>query len=181
MRHAPDKIISLDCEANGLHGQIFAAAASVQTRRSGEIGFHQYRIPILGGVDPWVQEHVLPGLDGPAGIPIAGNVTLNARQLLHWWRELYGPLKVDGYAVVIHVGWPVEHRFLWYAHLDEPFSGPFPLWDVAPMMGLAGYDPTSVDGYLKARGIVPPDGSPHHPLYDARATAEAFWDLTERV
>lgn len=175
MRHIPDRIISLDVESNGLHGQCFAFAASVQERRQGEQYVCQTRVPIVGTVDGWVREHVLPVIDGPQGIlRSAGDVETMAMQ----WRELYGPLKAEGYAVVVHVGWPVEHRFLWDAHWSGPFTGPFPVWDVAPMLGLAGYDPTGVDGFLATKGLPRPPGQPHHPLYDARATAEAFWALT---
>jgi hypothetical protein len=171
----PDKIISVDCEANGLHGQIFAIGVSVQTRHGGERCICQARVPIVGAVDPWVQEHVLPTLDGEYGIlRSSGDEDVLARL----WRELYEPLRAEGYAVVVHVGWPVEHRFLWRAHWDTPFSGPFPLWDVAPMLGLAGHDPTSVDGYLQSKQIPPPAGTSHHPLHDARAAAEVFWSLT---
>lgn len=173
-----DKIISLDCESNGLHGQIFAAAVSIQTRRHGEVCIDQYRTPIVGRVDPWVAEHVLPALDGETtGIPEQAGVETT---LWRWWRDLYDPLKEEGYQVLVHVGWPVEARFLYFAHAADPFSGPFPLLDVSGHLDHAGFDPASMDDYLRARGIQRPPGSPHHPLYDARATAAAYWDLTRR-
>jgi hypothetical protein len=79
--------------------------------------------------------------------------------------------------VVTHIPWPVEARFLWSAHQRTPFSGPYPLIDVASMLHGLGLDPTSVDGYLKVARIARPDGSPHHPLYDARAAGLAYLDL----
>lgn len=175
MGYIPDKIISLDCEANGLHGSIFSFAASVQTRRGGESCVCQARVPIVGDVDPWVRDNVLPVLDGEYGILRSEG---DEGTLAAMWRELYDPLKTQGYAVVVHVRWPVEHRFLWRAHWANPFSGPFPVWDVAPMLGMAGHDPRSVEAFLQAKRLARPPGEAHHPLHDARAAAEAFWALT---
>lgn len=56
----PDRIVSVDVEANGLHGQCFAFASTVQDRREGEQYVCQMRVPIVGQVDQWVREHVLP-------------------------------------------------------------------------------------------------------------------------
>lgn len=55
-------IVALDCESNGLHGQVFAAAVSVQ-EDGREIGGWTARCPIEGDVDPWVAEHVLPTIE----------------------------------------------------------------------------------------------------------------------
>lgn len=173
-----DRIISLDCEANGLHGQIFAAAASIQTRQHGERWASQLRIPIDEPVDQWVTDNVLPALNrmtlgGVREVPDG-----TGQDLASWWLDLYRPLRREGFQVVVHVGWPVEARFLWDAHAPEPFSGPFPLLDLAGLLDGAGCDPTSVEAYLADRGIPRPVGSAHHPLYDARAAALAYWDLT---
>jgi hypothetical protein len=171
-----DKAIFLDCEANGLHGTIFAAAASIQTRDHGETATWSARCPIVGEVDEWVAEHVIPALeDHDHGIPVDA---YNPAVIMSRWADLYSDLKDDGYAVIAHVSWPIEARFLWATHANRPFSGPYPLLDVAGNLDQAGYDPTSVDGYLLARGIQPPPGVPHNPLYDARAEALAYWDLT---
>jgi len=167
------KIMSLDCEANGLHGQVFAAAVSVQ-EDGREIGGFTARCPIVGDVDPWVAEHVLPTL---VDVPVTH---ADYGAILASWRTHHDRLKTMGFVVVRHIAWPVEARFLWDAHRDEPFSGPFPLLDVASMLTTIDADPTSVDEYLTAQGIEPPAGRPHAPLYDARATALAYWRLTGR-
>lgn len=162
-------IISLDLEANGLHGQIFALGATIH-EDGREVDFVQCRCPIVGDVDPWVAENVLPAL--------ADMATLDEDYptLLAHWSEIFAfyakPL------VIAHVAWPIEARFLWDAHRDEPFSGPFPLIDVASMLHQAGEDPLSVDGYLRKHGIPLPAGSPHHPLYDCRAAVRAYFALT---
>jgi len=82
--------------------------------------------------------------------------------------------------VIGHVVWPVEARFLADAHVADLFTGPYPLLDVAPLLLAADQDPTSIDSYLAAHELPIPDGSPHHPLYDARAAATAFRHLIKR-
>jgi hypothetical protein len=79
--------------------------------------------------------------------------------------------------VIGHVVWPVEAQLLRGAHVKDLFAGPYPLLDVAPLLLAAGHVPTSVDAYLEANGLPRPAGSPHHPLYDARAAETAFRHL----
>lgn len=166
-----DTVISLDCEANGLHGMIFAAAATVY-RNGVEVCHWQERCRLHPGnkpVDPWVAANVLPAIE-------TMRVTVRYYdKILVRWREFYGAYPEA--LVVAHVPWPVEARFLWDAHKAVPFSGPFPLLDVASMLAARGFDPTSVDGYLRDHGLPLPDGSPHHPLYDCRAAATAYFHL----
>lgn len=163
-------VISLDCEANGLHGQVFAVAAAIY-EDGRAAGAWQRRCPIGGSVDPWVAENVLPGLtDMPV---LCGSYP----GLLAAWLAFVGAYDLRSTLVVTHVPWPVEARFLWDAHGAEPFSGPYPLVDVASMLLAHREAPRSVDAYLDQMGIVRPVGSPHHPLYDARAAALAYFHL----
>jgi DNA polymerase III epsilon subunit-like protein len=175
-------LISLDCEANGLHGQIFAVAA-VLYDDGREVDRLVARCPIVGDVDPWVVANVLPAI---ADLPVRGSGTYE--WLLYRWRGWYSESQdkwpgADGRgpAVLCHVAWPIETRFLWDAHRGEPFSGPFPLLDVASTLDAYGHDPTSVDGYLRSVGVALPAGSPHHPLYDARAAALAYLHLRRNL
>jgi hypothetical protein len=163
-------IISLDCEANGLHGQIFAFAATIHEDGE-EVLDWQARCPIFGPVDPWVAENVLPAL---ANMPETGS---HYSDLIGEWRSLYEARDRESTLVIAHVAWPIEARFLWDAHSAMPFSGPFPLIDVASMLHQAGEDPTSVDDYLVKRSIPLPTGTAHHPLYDCRAAALAYFEL----
>lgn len=167
-----DRIISLDCESNGLHGQIFAVGVSVQVRGLGEVGAWTDRCPIVGEVDPWVEQYVLPALSGVLEL----HATTTGLQ--RSWRVHYDGLGSDVTAVVCHVPWPVEARFLWDSHRDTPFSGPFPLLDVASMLDAIGEDPADLDGWLIREGYPALSGDPHHPLYDARRAAQAYWALT---
>lgn len=165
-------ILSLDCETNGLGGRAFAAAATLSDN-SGELDRWQARCPIDGTVAPWVAENVLPALDDM-------QITrTSCDDLLAWWRFIYTHARArfpDLY-VIGHVIWPVEATFLRDAHAEDLFKGPYPLLDVAPLLLAAGHDPTSVDTYLDTCGLAKPSGSPHHPLYDARATTTAFRHL----
>lgn len=166
------QVISLDCEANGLGGQAFAAAATL-TDDHGEAAVWEARCPIPGQVDPWVAENVLPALAGmPETVDTYRDLTLS-------WRAWFTQVRAAWPDVIVigHVVWPVEAAFLRDAHSDDLFAGPYPLLDVAPLLLAAGHDPTSVDSYLDRWGLPKPDGSPHHPLYDARAAETAFRHL----
>lgn len=166
-------IVSLDLEANGLHGQLFALAATLHVFGREESTLTA-RCPIAFPVNPWVAENVLPALaDMPEDCE-------SAHTLGRIWATRYLVWRGDhpDLLVIAHVPWPVEARFLWEAHRSEPFSGPFPLIDVASMLHQAGEDPLSVDAYLTKYGIPLPDGTPHHPLYDCRAAARAYFALT---
>jgi hypothetical protein len=60
----------------------------------------------------------------------------------------------------------------------DPFSGPFPLHDLATLLYANGHDPLSEDAYLNAHGLSRPAGvahmRPHNPLFDAWGT-EVVW------
>jgi hypothetical protein len=163
-------IVSLDCETNGLRGQAFAAAAVAVDGAGREVDQWIGRCPVDGPTDPWVAEHVLPAI---ADVPVNCG---SYQELLAAWRDWYGQYDCGATQVVGHVVWPVEARFLLDAHV-EPFTGPYPLLDVASMLDVCGWDPLSVDDYLAANKLPLPEGSPHHPLYDARAAAAVYRHL----
>ncbi len=167
-----DRIISIDAESNGLGGRAFAVALTL-SGPAGEQDHAVFRCPIgEAEVDSWVAEHVLP--------------TIIAVPVTHW---LYQEMLADVRNVIVswggkpvpliaHVAWPVEARLLLDVYPGNGvWDGPYPLIDVASVLLAKGHDPLSVDDYLAAHGIPAPEGSPHHPLYDARAAALAYWHL----
>lgn len=164
-----DAIIAIDLEANGLHGQPLALAVTVSTPH-GEQEAWTSRCPVeRERADPRVAAHVVPLL---RDIPVTHR---SYAGMLSAWRSWYAPHKEAGTPVVAYVAWPVEARFLWDAHRAEPFSGPFPLVDVASMIpGGIERPETALQDYAHTHGI-PPTGPQHHPLADARLTAAVFW------
>lgn len=162
-------LLSVDAETNGLLGQPFAIGAVKSASAADIIQVYAARCPIDGPVDPWVAEHVLPGLaDLPESMP-------DYPALLADFARWYDRHSLDA-TVIAHVGWPVEAGLLrdMLTRLDrDPFSGPFPLHEVASLLLAAGCDPTSVDEYNADHGLDVGAGfagfTAHHPLYDARA------------
>lgn len=173
------RILTIDAEANGLAGEVFCVAMNVTTALDGpvrELDSVVVRCPIKGPVEPWVQENVMPAIaDVKVDCQNYGELLAKVAGWHRQWSAL-------GVRTLTHVPWPVEARLftdLYRGH--DIWDGPYPLLDVAPLLLAAGHDPTSVDGFLGSSGIAPPEGAPHHPLYDVRATAAAWWHLVRRT
>lgn len=172
------KILSVDAETNGLHGQPFAIGA-ICTSDTGLASVYLGRCPIDSPVDPWVAANVLPALTGIADL-YAADADPYASFLADFaaWYDDHQ----DGDPLVIaHIGVPVEARL--FADMvtvlgRDPFSGPYPLHDLATLLLAVGADPLSAERYLTGRALPLPavcEGlSPHHPLFDA-SVAEACW------
>ena len=156
-------IVSIDAECNGLAGRAFCVAASWSNRET-ELDLVVYRCPINGTPDPWVVDNVLPALvDVPQTHDTYEEMLDDLRAVIDTWGGKQTPM-------LGHVIWPVEARLLLDMYPAERiWRGPYPLLDVASILHARGYEPTSVDSYLTTHGIPVPSGSPHHPLYDARA------------
>lgn len=169
----PDEFISIDAECNGLAGQAFAVGLTLNDS-SGELAHVVYRCPIGEvKIDPWVQENVIPALEDtyencPGGYP---QMLADVGETVAGWGGRDVPL-------IAHVAWPVEARLLLDVYSGERvWDGPYPLVDVASVLLAKGHNPLSVDNYLRGNGIPAPEGSPHHPLYDARAAARCLRHL----
>jgi hypothetical protein len=169
------KLLSVDAESNGLHGQPFAIGA-VFLDDHGVAATFTDRCPIAGPVDGWVEANVLPAI---AHMPETSPSYETMLDDFRRWREA----PTEPVPVVAHVAWPVEARLFADAYGRDPvkaFYGPYPLHDVASMLWLAGEDPLSVEDYLARHEIKPPPGSAHDPLFDAHCTALAAADLFAR-
>ena len=169
-----DTILSIDAESNGLGGMAFAVGISVTTG-AGEIESAVYRCPIQGQVDPWVAQHVLPAIaDIEVGYRDHWDMLREVRE-----RFFRHEQKTER-SVIAHVAWPVETTLLSHMLVGGlVWSGPYPLIDVASVLLAKGFDPLSVDDYLRDQGIETPQGSPHHPLYDARAAERCLRHLMQ--
>ncbi|MFF0721322.1 hypothetical protein [Micromonospora sp. NPDC003816] len=169
--HATDRFVSLDAETNGLPGRAFAVAITLSDG-TGELDHAVYRCPIDEPVDDWVASNVLPAIDD---IEINSS---NYEGLLYNLREKHFQWTEEGVPLIAHVAWPVEARLLLdMLQGEDVWLGPYPLIDVASVLLAKGYNPVSVDQYLTAHNITAPDGSPHHPLYDARAAERCLRHL----
>ncbi len=61
---ASRRVLNLDIETNGVEGEPFAVRASVfDTTAMGDAIVFEARCPIVGPVDPWAAQHVLPRLE----------------------------------------------------------------------------------------------------------------------
>ena len=161
--------ISIDAETNGLSGRAFAVALTLNDEAS-ELDGVVFRCPVGElQVDPWVAENVLPAIaDVPENLAEYPYLLAEVKQTIKRWGGRKVPL-------IAHVAWPVEARLLLDVYPGEwIWEGPYPLIDVASMLLARGFDPLTVDGFLRDVGAEPPSGSPHHPLYDARAAAMCY-------
>jgi hypothetical protein len=175
------KILSVDAETNGLQGQPFAVGAvCTDDADPGRAEAFIARCGVVGPMDPWVLANVMPALED---VPF--DMTTRYVDLLGDFADWFDAHK-DGATVIAHVGVPVEARLfrdmIWFLDRD-PFSGPFPLHDLATLLLAAGCDPLSADGYRATRSLrLAPayeEMSPHNPLYDAAVTAAVWRHLME--
>lgn len=166
------RFISIDAESNGLSGRVFAVALTLNDGDA-ELDGAVFRCPVGAEPDPWVAEHVLPAIaDLPENLREYAYLLAEVGETIERWGGKAVPL-------IAHVAWPVEARLLLDVyHGEHIWAGPYPLIDVASVLLARGHDPLTVDGYLADHGIAAPGGSPHHPLYDARAAARCFAHLT---
>ncbi len=170
-------VFSFDAETNGLWGQVFAIGAIALDERGREVAVFAGRCPIESEVDPWVEEHVLPAVEG---LPIKHTYA----ELLQAFSDFYLEFK-NGADVIVHMGTPVEARLLIEMHrlgFIGDWDGPFPLIDIAGNLVQVGEDPTSVDAYAEKYRLMAGDfaSGTHDPLYDAAVTAAVYRHLIDR-
>lgn len=166
-----NRLVSIDAECNGLAGRAFAVAMTLSDH-TGELDHIVYRCPIDNPVDDWVAENVLPAIE---------DIEINCADydgLLFNLRERHFDWAEEGTPLAAHVAWPVEARLLLDMLPGEDiWRGPYPLIDVSSVLLAKGHDPLSVDNYLRDHELPAPDGSPHNPLYDARAAERCLRHL----
>lgn len=172
-----NKVFSFDAETNGLWGCAFAIGAVVYT--DGEITskFISYLGPDVV-TDSWVRENVLPSLSKL-------KKTHNSYgEMLGSFAGFYKEHK-DGADIIAHMGIPVESKIIMDMHTHGyigDWDGPYPFLDVAGMLKVKGFDPTSVDNYNKKFDLLANCFdveylTPHNPLYDSVAAAVCYYHL----
>ena len=185
------KVLSIDCETNGLYGQIFAIGAIYKDLKIGEEAIYQARVSIEDEVNSWVQENVIPNIkDIELLDKTVDDDTIGMEKLLlKDFKKFYDEMKKiseNELIVIGHMICPVEANLFVKMRkygLMEDFEGPYPFIDVASMMFMIeDEDPTSVDKYIERWSLKTPLSSrTHHPLYDAKAALTVFKDLKTRM
>ena len=168
------KIFSFDAETDGLRGMQIAIGAIVENVQTGKRDTFCARVK-SAPKNQWVLENVWPKLENSKMAVFDNNA-----DLLQAFSEFYMSNK-DGAHVIYHMGVPVEAKLMqdmYELGFIGEFDGPYPALDLAPMLLMAGEDPTSVDSYIAKHGLdVPSIGDTHHPLYDAEAALVVFKHL----
>jgi len=160
-------ILAFDAESNGLHGAAFAIGAVLLNPDGTDAETFCARCPIVGDVDPWVRDHVLPALDG---VPATFETPEAMRSAFWSWLTS----RQSDALVVVDCGWPVEAGLMSACVDDDPsraFKGPYPLHEVASLLFATGHDPLA----LYAERVLSPAQltihRKHHPVDDARVSA----------
>ena len=170
------KIMTLDVESVGLHGEGFAVGWSIRDQEKREIvaGYLGCPIDTAKGEESdrqWVIENICPHLPEPNCV---NPVEVRNRFWEQWlkWRD-------QGYIPWADCGWPVEANFLsacvqdnWS---DRCWAGPYPLMEIATVLQMAGMDPLGKYPRL-------PDEMPvHHPTCDARQSGRILFEAMEKI
>lgn len=161
-------ILSIDAETNGLWGKAFAIAVTMHNPQGEEIKHFIGRCPIKEDINAWVEENVIPQIQG---IKITHP---SYEELLKDFANFYLENKEDS-EIIVHMGLPVESRLFIDAHnlgyLGD-WDAPYPLIDISAIKAIN----TSVDSYNSTHGIIIDDccGGTHNPLYDCRTATMAY-------
>lgn len=162
------KILCFDLESNGLHGEVFAAAAVVMDPVGKIVDQFTARTKILGPVDEWVEKNVIPVIED---MSVTHGSYKDLREAFWRWYVQAEP-KAD--YVLVSNGYPVEYRFLIKCqeeNLEERYwQHPFPILDLFSLLIQAGIDP-SEKGRMKSRLAESISFKQHNPLDDAKITA----------
>lgn len=161
-------IFSLDCETNGLRGQIFAIAYTVTEEETGkEIENKVFRCDIQGEVVPFVAENVLITMKD---IKITHGTY---KSMIEDFSKDYFEYKNKGAKFIVHMGYPVETGLfdeMYKLGFMGEFEAPYPLIDISAFPEIN----TSVDTYNAKHNISEEQGETHNPLFDCRQTTNAY-------
>lgn len=152
-----DKILMVDVESIGLHGEPFAIAfVATQNGSTLQEGCFSCPLESAHGDEAgrrWVKENCPP-------LIITHD---NPEHMLNSFWEVFSNYKKHGFNVYADCGFPVETNMfamMTRLHPSRYFEGPYPLHEVATVLSLAGLN---TDDYPRQEGE-----ECHHPLGDAR-------------
>jgi hypothetical protein len=172
-----DKILILDCESDGLYGEIFAVAAVVANLSDYEIidkiaiankkyfDYGDCKKPVSG----WVQDNVISAI---FKYPKHFIFYINYEALRD---EFWGFYKIhkDTSIIIADFGAPVEAKFFHDCVCDNistrEFQGPYPLHEFGSILAMKGFDPDmDRNPYYLENQIK------HNPLHDVYSTLECI-------
>lgn len=168
-------ILSLDAEADGLWGEIFAIGAGLYEGDE-KIEMFNYRSN-LRPQNKWVVENVLPYVEE---IPIAGNYEDLLRKFSIFYNEAIKKYNVTtlwygGHVIETHLFRELKER-----ELIDYFDAPYVPIEVGTLLLVKGEDPSTVEGYIDKYNLQKPEGRIDTPLYDAEIAYIAYKHLTKR-
>jgi hypothetical protein len=171
-------ILSLDVEANGLHGEAFAVGAVLMKLDGTIIDEFQARCPITTELDKWVQKYVLP----PMKDFVQTHAT--AREMRDAFWQWFVAAKERADYVMVDQGYPVEARFLTTCQDDDIdaryWEHAYPQLDLASMLIQVGIKPNAVRNRLVEDQLVG-DNLQHNPRWDAWVSALVAIKALERA
>ena len=171
------RVISIDVESNGLWGVPFQVAMIVTDENGDIVDSINYRCPILGKVNKWVKENVLPKIED---IKETHN---SLKDMLKDVSEFWLKYKNDA-MMLVHMGFIVESglfRNMYACGYIGEFDGPYEYIELAELLRCNGEKYDSVDEYIEKYGLNKPDiiGGTHNAMYDALATLEVYKHLVK--
>lgn len=165
------KFLSFDLETNGLHGEAFAVGAVVVDAAGNIHDQFSGRAEIVGKVDEWVAERVIPVI---GDMDITHSSYKHLRD--HFWAWFVSAQEKADY-VLVNNGYPVEYRFLLQCqedNIDERYwQHPFPILELSSLLLASGQDIQGTKNRIMSTFVGESQGSPHHPVYDAKVAAGA--------
>jgi hypothetical protein len=169
------KVITLDVESVGLHGEGFSVGWSIRNEQGQETDSGYLGCPIVTakGEDSdreWVTENICPHLPEPNCV---NPYEVRSRFWEQWinWRT---------HAVLYaECGWPVEANFLSACVQDNwqgrCWTGPYPLMEIATVLEIAGLNP--LGKYPRLENELPV----HHPTCDARQSGRLLFEAMQQI
>lgn len=132
-------IIVIDCESDGLYGEVFVIAAVRYSSEGAVLSRFYGAAEVESVTDNWVRENVLPVLEGDQEVEIY-HTRRDLRDAFVGWWQLF---KKDA-IVVADFGTPVEAGLFRKIIEENPplyWEGPYPLHELGTMLLAAGVDP----------------------------------------
>lgn len=166
------RVMVLDIEAVGLHGEGFAFGYQVTVHDTPVAEHAAHCSPRLAHGTPqdlkWVLDNVPAKLE-------RSHARASPREVRDDFWECWMREKNLGTLLMADVGWPVEANFLSACIADDQsnrhWHGPYPLLDLSSILWTRGINPLQTQPRQSGEHMV------HDPLHDARQSARIFREM----